>query len=61
MCKVSLASPRSIHSKLDFLFLQTYIGQVLISVNPYKQLPIYSDAHIKEYRNKHFYEMPPHM
>ncbi|XP_034658441.1 unconventional myosin IC isoform X1 [Drosophila subobscura] len=41
--------------------IYTYIGQVLISVNPYKQLPIYSDAHIKEYKNKHFYEMPPHV
>ncbi|XP_064540131.1 unconventional myosin IC isoform X1 [Drosophila montana] len=41
--------------------IYTYIGQVLVSVNPYKQLPIYSDAHIKEYRNKHFYEMPPHI
>ncbi|ALC42993.1 Myo61F, partial [Drosophila busckii] len=41
--------------------IYTYIGQVLVSVNPYKQLPIYSDAHIKEYRNKHFYEMPPHV
>ncbi|XP_030385777.1 unconventional myosin IC isoform X2 [Scaptodrosophila lebanonensis] len=41
--------------------IYTYIGQVLISVNPYKQLPIYSDEHIKEYRNKHLYEMPPHV
>ncbi|XP_017477184.1 PREDICTED: myosin-IB isoform X2 [Rhagoletis zephyria] len=41
--------------------IYTYIGQVLISVNPYKQLPIYSENDIKEYRNKHFYEMPPHI
>uniref|UniRef100_A0A034W101 Myosin-IB n=2 Tax=Bactrocera dorsalis TaxID=27457 RepID=A0A034W101_BACDO len=41
--------------------IYTYIGQVLISVNPYKQLPIYSDNDIKEYRNKHFYEIPPHV
>lgn len=46
---------------LLFVFFQTYIGQVLISVNPYKQLPIYSENDIKEYRNKHFYEIPPHM
>ncbi|KAI8115492.1 Myosin-IB [Lucilia cuprina] len=42
-------------------YIYTYIGQVLISVNPYMQLPIYSEAHIKEYRNKHFYEIPPHI
>ncbi|XP_053953952.1 unconventional myosin IC isoform X1 [Anastrepha ludens] len=41
--------------------IYTYIGQVLISVNPYKQLPIYSENDIKEYRNKHFYEIPPHI
>lgn len=46
---------------ITFISLQTYIGQVLISVNPYKQLPIYSESDIKEYRNKHFYEIPPHM
>ncbi|XP_067646670.1 unconventional myosin IC isoform X2 [Eurosta solidaginis] len=41
--------------------IYTYIGQVLISVNPYKQLPIYGENDIKEYRNKHFYEIPPHV
>ncbi|XP_005176766.1 unconventional myosin IC isoform X1 [Musca domestica] len=41
--------------------IYTYIGQVLISINPYKQLPIYTDNDIKEYRNKHFYEIPPHI
>ncbi|KAL5292703.1 MYO1H family protein [Megaselia abdita] len=41
--------------------IYTYIGQVLISVNPYKDLPIYSDNDIKEYRRKHFFEAPPHV
>lgn len=61
LCKLLWAKPSLFYSNPAFFSLQTYIGQVLISVNPYKQLPIYSDAHIKEYRNKHFYEMPPHM
>uniref|UniRef100_A0A1A9WLI6 Myosin motor domain-containing protein n=1 Tax=Glossina brevipalpis TaxID=37001 RepID=A0A1A9WLI6_9MUSC len=41
--------------------IYTYIGQVLISVNPYKELPIYTENDIKEYKNKHFYEIPPHI
>lgn len=41
--------------------IYTYIGQVLLSVNPYKDLPIYGENDIKAYRNKHFYEIPPHI
>lgn len=41
--------------------IYTCIGPVLISVNPYKDLPIYGENVIKEYRNKHFYEIPPHV
>lgn len=45
----------------EYAFPQTYIGQVLISVNPYRELPIYSEQDIKSYRRKHFFEAPPHM
>lgn len=41
--------------------IYTYIGQVLISVNPYKELPIYSENDIKLYQRKHFFEAPPHI
>ncbi|CAD7080323.1 unnamed protein product [Hermetia illucens] len=41
--------------------IYTYIGQVLISVNPYKELPIYTEDDIKEYRRRHFFEAPPHI
>lgn len=44
-----------------FLFLQTYIGSVVISVNPYRSLPIYSPEKVEEYRNRNFYELSPHM
>lgn len=43
------------------VYFQTYIGPVLISVNPYKTLDIYSDSVIETYRNVNFYELPPHM
>lgn len=42
-------------------WLQTYIGNVLISVNPYQQLPIYGPEFIDKYRDYTFYELKPHM
>ncbi|KAI5635816.1 myosin head (motor domain) domain-containing protein [Phthorimaea operculella] len=39
----------------------TYIGNVLISVNPYKNLPIYTEEKEKLYYKKNFFEAPPHV
>lgn len=41
--------------------IYTYIGHVLISVNPYKELSIYTEQDVKEYRKRHFFEAPPHV
>ncbi|CAG9863504.1 unnamed protein product [Phyllotreta striolata] len=41
--------------------IYTYIGPVLISVNPYQELKIYDKKTIKEYDNKNFFEVPPHV
>lgn len=40
---------------------QTYIGSVLVSVNPYKELEIYTKQHMERYRGVNFYEVSPHM
>lgn len=45
--------------KEDLIY--TYIGQVLISVNPYKNLPIYDAETIRYYHKRHFFESPPHI
>lgn len=47
--------------KLTYSFLQTYIGNVAVSVNPYKTLEIYNEETIEKYRGRNFYELPPHM
>jgi myosin heavy subunit len=45
-----------------FLFFQTYIGHVLISVNPFKPIKgLYTERTIQDYRGKYRYEMPPHV
>jgi hypothetical protein len=40
---------------------QTYIGPVLVSVNPYHELDIYNAEVMKSYKNVNFYELPPHV
>ncbi|XP_043282313.1 unconventional myosin IC [Venturia canescens] len=41
--------------------IYTYIGQVLVSVNPYKKLPIYGPETIQYYQRRNFFEAPPHI
>ncbi|NWH67957.1 MYO1A protein, partial [Geococcyx californianus] len=39
----------------------TYIGNVVISVNPYRSLPIYTPEKVQEYRNCNFFAVKPHI
>uniref|UniRef100_A0A669C096 Osteoclast-stimulating factor 1 n=1 Tax=Oreochromis niloticus TaxID=8128 RepID=A0A669C096_ORENI len=43
----------------DYIF--TYIGPVLISVNPFKQMPYFGDKEIELYQGAAQYENPPHI
>ncbi|CAN9503530.1 unnamed protein product [Ophioblennius macclurei] len=41
--------------------IYTYIGEVVVSVNPYQQMEIYGKETIEAYRGRELYENPPHL
>ncbi|XP_072117753.1 unconventional myosin-Ib isoform X1 [Mobula birostris] len=51
----------NLKKRFDHSEIYTYIGSVVISVNPYRPLPIYTPAKVEEYRNRNFYELSPHI
>ncbi|XP_021359294.1 unconventional myosin-IXa-like isoform X8 [Mizuhopecten yessoensis] len=41
--------------------IYTYVGSILIAVNPFKFFPIYNPKYVKLYQNKRLGELPPHI
>ncbi|KAI5474581.1 hypothetical protein MNV49_003039 [Pseudohyphozyma bogoriensis] len=65
MTLLSTISNESVNDNLKKRFenaeIYTYIGHVLISVNPFRLLPIYTDEVLHSYRGKNRLEMAPHV
>eukprot|EP01104_Vermistella_antarctica_P018073 TRINITY_DN6583_c0_g1_i1.p1 TRINITY_DN6583_c0_g1~~TRINITY_DN6583_c0_g1_i1.p1 ORF type:complete len:1214 (+),score=376.93 TRINITY_DN6583_c0_g1_i1:263-3904(+) len=52
----------NLNKRYDNDMIYTYIGHVLISMNPYKMISgLYTDRTLKDYRGKYRYELPPHV
>lgn len=41
--------------------IYTYVGSILIAVNPFKFYPIYNPKYVKLYQNRRLGELPPHI
>ncbi|XP_052004979.1 unconventional myosin-Ib-like isoform X3 [Xyrauchen texanus] len=52
---------KNLKNRFEHNEIYTYIGSVVISMNPYKSLPIYTAEKVEEYRNRNFYELSPHI
>lgn len=47
---------------IDLFYLQTYVANILIAINPYREITdLYAPATIKKYNGRSLGELPPHV
>ena len=52
---------RNLASRFHNGNIYTYVGSILISVNPFKFYPIYNPKYVKMYQNRRLGDLPPHI
>ncbi|BFZ01247.1 hypothetical protein BsWGS_04286 [Bradybaena similaris] len=65
LCSLPDLNERTLLHNLKARFYQkniyTYVGSILIAVNPFKFFPIYNPKYVSMYQNKQLGELPPHI
>lgn len=51
----------SIQARFEKGHIYTYVGSILIAVNPFKFYPIYNPKYVQLYQNRRLGELPPHI
>ncbi|XP_022906681.1 unconventional myosin ID isoform X2 [Onthophagus taurus] len=52
---------KNLEQRFKHNYIYTYIGEVCVSVNPYKLLNIYDLSYINKYKGRELFENPPHI
>ena len=52
---------RNLQARFEEGMIYTYIGSILISINPYHRYPIYNPKYSNDYQNKRLGELDPHI
>lgn len=65
LCNLPDLNERTLLENIKFRFqnsnIYTYVGSILIAVNPFKFFPIYNPKYVKMYQNKRLGDLPPHI
>ncbi|XP_044731284.1 unconventional myosin ID [Chrysoperla carnea] len=52
---------QNLQTRFNYGKIYTYIGEVCVSVNPYRTMNIYGPEQISQYKNRELFENPPHI